>query len=527
MKAIKLLFVMCFIVTYFTSCKKIAKSFTKEVASETTEKATKQVGEEVVYGVGEKAIRKMDVDELIEFIRKNKNNSLANSFEKLDKSAQKRIKKAIDEDVNFFNYLMCSNTLLDDFGSLVKNAPKASKDINILKMYAKSTFDARRYGKKNMFKDIFIKEADGYTIFVNKAEGTELARIRDGIVDLSSQQGESAKIIKDNIFDSDLLPNCAYKVKGNNGASFVFNIDNYGRIQNMKFSGNPEDIGDLFKDNQNIYLGKEWSDFVKGKPKGNYTISFNYYNKDVAPNSIGIKSKGKAIKQKKNFRNALKSNESFFSHIDNGKLIERYVNSLGLDSKQSAELIEAMNADNGLSVLIHQNPEKNIQRWLNTKKAIDKSKIKVTPKGEFPRNAENYAGNVYYFNPHLNEGLMSRLKNGGDLVNLRGMDGLSYEDLMMLDKLYPDGVPFTKEGFPDFSKVAFKGKNGKTMPIDVGSIGESTKDIGKANKKFKELGYEDDGGYTWHHIEGTTSLMRVPFVIHALVDHTGGISMAK
>ena len=58
-----------------------------------------------------------------------------------------------------------------------------------------------------------------------------------------------------------------------------------------------------------------------------------------------------------------------------------------------------------------------------------------------PINARVYAGNVYYFNPHLNYGLKARLRRGNGMVDLRGMSNLSYDDLVRLDKLYPDGVP--------------------------------------------------------------------------------------
>lgn len=529
MKTIKIILVSCFVISCFSSCKKMAKSFSKEIASETVEKSTKQVGEEVVYGVGEKAIKKMDVDELIEFIRKN-NGPLANSFEKIDKSIQKNIKKAIDEDVNFLNYLLCSNTLLDDFGSLVKNAPKASRDINLLKMYAKSTFDARRYGKKNLFKDLSIKETDGVTIFIHRLDNTEYARLRDGIVEFSSNGNDINKIVKAYVFDNDLLPNSVYKVKGQNGASYILNVDGYGRVHNIKFTGDIREFDNIIKSNQDIFLGDEWDNFIKesaGSVKGHYDISLNYQTRSTSPCNIDIKSQKGKGRQKKTFQNIHQATSKVFCEDVNAEFMEKYIRQMNISSKRAKELLEAMNDDDGLARLIHQNPEKNIQRWLNTRNPVDKSKLAVTSKGQYPRNAETYAGNVYYFNPHLNEGLMMRLKDGAEIINIRGMDGLSYEDLMMLDKLYPDGVPFTKEGFPDFSKVAYKGKDGKILSVNVGNIGESTKDIGNANKIFKEMGYDDDGGYTWHHIEETTSLMRVPFIIHGLVDHSGGISMAK
>lgn len=513
----------------FTSCKKLVKSFAKETTSEVVEKTTKEVSEEVVYGIGEKAIRRMDIDELIQFIRKN-NGPLANSFEKLDKSTQKSIKEAIDKDVNFLNHLLCSNTLLDDFELLIKNAPNASKDINLLKMYAKSTFDARRYGTKNLFSELTLKEADGVTIFIHKADNREFARLKDGIVELTSKENGVSNLIKTYIIDGVLIPNRVYKVRAENGALYVFNIDNYGRIYNVKFSGDIQDFSDLMKNNDNIFLGKDCNDYLHELSKGgkdNYSISFDYQERSTSPDRINIKPQKGKNRQGRTFQNIYKAPGKVFSESENRALLELYAKQMNIDNQKVEDLLFSMNADDGLARLIHQNPDKNIQRWLNTKNPVDNSKLAVTSKGQYPRNAEIYAGNTYYFNPHLNEGLMKRLKEGNEVVNIRGMDGLSYEDLLELDKLYPNGVPFTKEGFPDFSKVAFNGKDGKMLSVNVGTIGESKKDIANANKKFKDLGYEDAGGYTWHHIENTTSLMRVPFVIHGLVDHSGGISMAK
>lgn len=139
-------------------------------------------------------------------------------------------------------------------------------------------------------------------------------------------------------------------------------------------------------------------------------------------------------------------------------------------------------------------------------------------------NGQVYAGNTYYFNPHLNSGLHARLKNGRT-VNLKKIGSLSYEDLIKLDKLYPEGVPFSKEGFPDFSNVAFKDKSGKALKIDVGYLsGDSKTDIAKAEALFQKMGYSWESGYTWHHIENSTSLIRVPSAIHQLIDHAGGMS---
>ena len=213
----------------------------------------------------------------------------------------------------------------------------------------------------------------------------------------------------------------------------------------------------------------------------------------------------------------------------NRKLVEKVAKKLALSEKQQLKLLTEMNENPKLANLIRENPEYNISRWLKTRNHVDKSKILRTPKGGMPKNARVYAGNTYYFNPALNRGLAARLKNNGNKITLKKPPiTLTEEDLIALDKLFPDGVPFTKSGFPDFTKCAFKGRNGKPMIIDIGKLsGNSQKDISIAETLFQKMGYKWEDGYTWHHIEGTSSLIRVPRKIHQLIDHSGGMSMSK
>jgi len=187
-----------------------------------------------------------------------------------------------------------------------------------------------------------------------------------------------------------------------------------------------------------------------------------------------------------------------------------------------------MNSDNELAKLIHKNPMFNTQRWLNCHKHVDKSKIVKTPNGSFPINSQTYAGNVYYFNPSLNPGLKARIEKDGGKVSLKNLTPYSKEELIELDRFYPGGVPFSKEGFPDFSNVAAKGKDGKPIIVNIGKLtGDSKKDRKLAESLYRKAGGIEAGGYTWHHIENSTKLMRVDAQVHQLVDHNGGISTSK
>lgn len=282
-------------------------------------------------------------------------------------------------------------------------------------------------------------------------------------------------------------------------------------------------------------FGKNWDQALSrlkqssSKDDVNIKCQLSYVNDDeLVPKYAHIETdiRGKK-KVSSTYENVAKRLGNTFSAEENTAIIKRNASKLGLSVDKSTKLLSEMNSDDGLARLIHENPQLNIKRWLNTRNHVDKKQIMRTPKGKMPINARVYAGNVYYFNPHLNYGLKARLRRGNGMVDLRGMSNLSYDDLVRLDKLYPDGVPFTKQGFPDFSNVAAKGRDGKPIKVDIGKLtGDSKKDINKAETIFQSLGNSWGAGFTWHHIENTTSLLRVPTQIHQLVDHTGGMSMS-
>ena len=83
-----------------------------------------------------------------------------------------------------------------------------------------------------------------------------------------------------------------------------------------------------------------------------------------------------------------------------------------------------------------------------------------------------------------------------------------------LQKKYPNGVEFSKSGFPIFTPYSKK-------TVDIGSLNKnSSTDFAKANKM---AGYkETPKGYTWHHVENSTKLQLVPTDLHQSVKHTGG-----
>lgn len=216
-------------------------------------------------------------------------------------------------------------------------------------------------------------------------------------------------------------------------------------------------------------------------------------------------------------------------YLKDKRILQNYAKKHKFSVEKQESLLREMQENSGLAKLVRNNPEYNIKRWIKTRKHVDQYKLVRNAQGRFPINARIYAGNTYYFDPNLNNGLAARLKNGEGVILLKQPAiTLTKKDLEELDCLYPDGVPFSVEGFPDFSGCAFRGKDGKAMVIDIGCLsGDSKKDINKAETIFQSMGYDWVDNYTWHHIQGTTKLIKVDRRVHQLVDHTGGMSMSK
>ena len=81
------------------------------------------------------------------------------------------------------------------------------------------------------------------------------------------------------------------------------------------------------------------------------------------------------------------------------------------------------------------------------------------------------------------------------------------------------GVRFTKEGFPDFSKVAKK-----TVKV-AGLTGNYAHDAKLANAAAKMDAVPKD--MVWHHVEDGATMMLVPKSIHNEIAHTGGAALLR
>lgn len=539
MKSIKSLsIVLCFIfASFLQSCKNVSKDVAEKVLSESVEKTVKNIVEES----SEKALRTITRKELMNLswedllkITKGNNINIYEALSKFDRSFQTKLKKAFAEDYEFFTAIVSSNTVFDEFSLFVKNAPKLSNDINILRYFAKCKDLERRFGVSDALNNVLVKEENGIIRFINKNSGDVVADLRDGIVNIKNPFENTERLLTENsILKKELIPNSAYKIRAANGLFYLYHVDNLGRINKIEANHIDADalLVNVIHVRENLNLGDEWRSYlkkIKQNSKGDdikATINFKYVDDDILPTFVKtdiIANNKKIVSQ--SFENLDNISSRTFTSTDNAKTLDAIAAKVRLSTKKRAELLNEMGQDDMLAKLIHSNPELNTRRWLKTRNHVNKSIVAKTANGRMVPNGQVYAGNVYYFTPHLNSGLNARVKNNGS-VNLKKFGSLSYDDLIKLDRLYPDGIPFSKEGFPDFINCAFKGKDGKVLRINIGQLsGDSRRDINIAETLFQKLGYAWESGYTWHHIENSTELIRVPTAIHQLVDHAGGMS---
>lgn len=521
-----------------SSCKKSGKEIVEKITTETTEKTAKgiakETSEKTLKTLTKKELRSIDWKDLMKLIKKE-NINLADALSHLDGSFQRKIGKAIQSDYDFYSALISSNRLIDEFSQFTKNAPKATDNIYIFKYFAKCRDLERRFGVYNTLGNIGIKDEMGVIKFFNEADNTVIGEFRDGIFQIKEPFIAGKNLLGQNsILKKTLIPNAVYKIKGTNGMTYLYHVDDLGRFSKIEATGIDanELLSNVVLAKENLNLGADWTKklrTVRQTSKGNdidATIILKYADDGTTPLAVktDIKANNKQIISE-SFENLDYLAKNTFTTAENSSLLKKFASKTGLSTKKMADLLEEMGQDEELAKLIHSNPELNIKRWLNTRNHVDKSKVARTANGRMVPNWE-YANNVYYFNPHLNSKLRAKLKNGP--IKIKKFGSLTYYDFIKLDELYPEGVPFSKEGRPDFSKVAFKDKNGKALCVNIGKLSDnSEKDRIMAQKIYLRMGYPNYGYYTWHHIENSSKLMRVPESIHDLIKHAGGRSTHK
>jgi RHS repeat-associated protein len=85
---------------------------------------------------------------------------------------------------------------------------------------------------------------------------------------------------------------------------------------------------------------------------------------------------------------------------------------------------------------------------------------------------------------------------------------------------YPQGVPFTIQGYPDFTRYA-------RVQVRIRMTGVRRTDFAAANQAagYGNLDTDTPEGFTWHHHHDRTTMQLVPRDLHEAVRHTGGVSV--
>lgn len=519
------------ILLLFTGCKRgwkeLSEKITKETTEESVEIVTKKAGKSSLKELGEKGIRTLNHEDFIALLRRDFPD-IHTSFLNFDRDFQKDIVNAINRNPKTLDIILSSKTILDEFVVATSKIPSLSKNAGFFCHYI---------SHPQFAAEIILRQSDNSVEFLSKSTNKIIGKYKDGVINVIEPFAKDGRTFSNQILGGDLIPNTLYKVRGEMGTLYQIQTDALGNVTTAQGRNiSPENLTtNILRRNTDVNLGASWpTSYKRLKQYSNgadldVQIKFNYTAENPNPRTIKIV----ATKGDKEILNELFENTNHLvptkhSPASNSSLVKSLQKKLNIPTNKSVTLQNLMDADNAFADFIHSNPEFNIKRWLKTRNHVDEKLITRTPKGRFPPNARVYAGNVYYFNPYLNPGLASRLSNKNGMATLKKAGILSREQLEELDRLFPNGVPFSKSGFPDFTGVAAKGTDGKPIAIDIGKLsGDSKTDITKAESLFQAQGNKWEDGFTWHHIEGTTSLLRVPTTIHQLIDHAGGMSMSR
>ncbi|HCU06265.1 MAG TPA: hypothetical protein DIC42_01585 [Holosporales bacterium] len=144
--------------------------------------------------------------------------------------------------------------------------------------------------------------------------------------------------------------------------------------------------------------------------------------------------------------------------------------------------------------LFGNNFNKPLSEWLYI--------IKIN--GRNPVNSK-YAGKIFYFNQQW---VAKNLKGVTDPVKIRIIKSLA--------ERFPLGVPFNRNGFPDFSRYAVK-------KVRIPFSGNSKTDIRLGEKV---LGKTPEGKVLHHHCDGKTMIL-IDETIHNAIRHTGGDAITR
>jgi hypothetical protein len=171
-----------------------------------------------------------------------------------------------------------------------------------------------------------------------------------------------------------------------------------------------------------------------------------------------------------------------------------------------------------LDELLGRDPVSTRTKLFGTDKVatINGQRVRPGTNGKRPQNYQK-AGQYYQFDEaHL----CKKLENITDPMQRSKIT----KDVMELRQKYPQGVPFSGTGHPDFSRHA-------TRKVQIEQAGNHTTDFTDANKVVRSIpgseGFVKPKNDTWHHHQDKTNMHLVDKKLHNAISHTGGVSEVK
>lgn len=519
------------------SCKQAVKSPTKHIFSRIVkqggEQLTESAGEKTIKVYGKEALKELPWDEII-VVLERENPLVGKGVKKLSKSFQKNLAANVQVDPALYRALLASETILDDYKQFVSGSRRLLDDADYFAWFAKSKYASRAEGA-DIFENLLLREDKDVLVLVDRTTEKSVARIKGNVVNVMDLS-DGIRIVPDNsIIKGELLPNAVYKCKGENGLEYLYNVDEIGRISSVKASYiSPEEAyANIIHRNADITLDADGTAVFKRIKEAsdgqdvNILVTYKYVGDSQSPSYINIEGDVSGHnKFSQTFQNVNKSAGKLHTLADNRAIVKSVGDKLGMDAKKQEALIREMTENERLEELIYLDPEFNIQRWMNSRNHVDQYKIARQSNGQLVLNGRVYAGKPFYFDPAFNPGVAAKLKSSGKY------DSYTLEQLIALDKKYPNGVRYTENGFPDFiGSGACKYQDGKPVVFNLPGgkfTGDDGQDIALAIHYMQEK-YGDSFdmfGYTWHHLEEPPArLVLVDYDVHRICKHTGGNSL--
>ncbi|MDZ4150282.1 HNH endonuclease, partial [Methylicorpusculum sp.] len=114
---------------------------------------------------------------------------------------------------------------------------------------------------------------------------------------------------------------------------------------------------------------------------------------------------------------------------------------------------------------------------------------------------------------------LSSLASGDMPVGIPTINGRLPINSSYAGQIHPSGIPFTSQGFPDFSSVT-------KAEVQIQSLtGNYAKDSALANQAVGIS--QTPTGFVWHHVEDGLTMQLISQDIHNAVRHTGGAAVIR